>query len=56
MNGENRQLLTDELAEFERSTVEVHEFWKLPIILAESMEYILIQQRKGKTEKITTCN
>ncbi len=40
MIGENRQLVTDERGEFEKSPVEV--LGKLPIISEESIKYTLI--------------
>ena len=43
MIGENWQLVTDELVEFEKQLVEVRDCRKFPIILEEFMEYSQIQ-------------
>ena len=51
MNGENRQLLTDELAEFERSTVEVHEFWKITDHFSRIYGIYLDSTKKRKNRK-----
>ena len=37
--GENRQLVTDELGDFEKEPVGVEDCRKLPIILEEFIEY-----------------
>ena len=48
MNGENRLLYTDELAEFEKELVEIHQDFRkiIPLILEDSVEYTSNQIKK----------
>ena len=48
MNGENRLLYTDELAEFEKELVEIHQDFRkiILLILEDSVEYTSNQIKK----------